>query len=245
MSVVECVGVTKHYEAMPPDVLALRGVDLAVEPGEMLAVMGPSGCGKSTLLHMLGGLDTPTSGQVTVLDRRIDELNETQRALLRRDEIGFVFQFFNLVADLSVADNVELPMLLVGASSADARERRDELLTALDVAELATSSPRELSGGQQQRVAIARALVNRPSLLLADEPTGNLDSAAAGEVLALLRDQTGEDRSMVMVTHDPRVANLADRVALMEDGALAKILHPGRGEEVNLSLLSPIGVRSS
>jgi putative ABC transport system ATP-binding protein len=137
---------------------------------------GEEACSKRHVGNMLGGLDTPTSGEVTVLDRRIDELSETQRALLRRDEIGFVFQIFNLVADLSVADSVELPMLLVAVSSADARECRDELLTALDVAELATSSPRELSGGQQQRVTIARALVNRPSLPLADEPTGNLDS---------------------------------------------------------------------
>jgi len=245
MPVVECVGVTKHYEGMPPEVLALRGVDLAVEPGEMLAVMGPSGCGKSTLLHMLGGLDTPTSGEVTVLDRRIDQLSETQRARLRRGEIGFVFQFFNLVADLSVADNVELPMLLMGASSAEARTRRDELLTALAVDEHAKSSPRELSGGQQQRVAIARALVNRPALLLADEPTGNLDSAAAGEVLAVLREQAGEERSMVMVTHDPRVANVADRVAVMEDGVVADVLRPGEGEVIDLRLLSPIQVGSS
>ena len=241
MSVVSCVGVTKRYDGMPPGVLALRGVDLTVEPGEMLAVMGPSGCGKSTLLHMLGGLDTPTSGEVTVLDRRIDQLSETRRARLRRGGIGFVFQFFNLVADLSVADNVELPMLLVGASSSEARARRDELLAALGVAEHAKSSPRELSGGQQQRVAIARALVNQPALLLADEPTGNLDSAAAAEVLAVLREQTGDERSMVMVTHDPRVANVADRVALMEDGVVADILRPGEGEVIDLSLLSPIG----
>ena len=136
-------------------------------------------------------------------------------------------------------------MLLLGASSAEARARRDELLTTLGVAEHAKSSPRELSGGEQQRVAIARALVNRPSLLLADEPTGNLDSAAAGEVLALLRDQTGEERSMVMVTHGPRVANVADRVALMEDGVVANILRPGLGEEVDLSFLSPIEIGPS
>ena len=245
MSVVECVGVTKHYEGMAPEVMALRGVDLAVEPGEMLAVMGPSGCGKSTLLHMLGGLDTPTSGEVTVLDYRIDQLSETRRARVRRSEIGFVFQFFNLIADLSVADNVELPMLLMGASSAEARTRRDELLTALAVAKHAKSSPRELSGGQQQRVAIARALVNRPALLLADEPTGNLDSAAAGEVLAVLREHTGDDRSMVMVTHDPRVANVADRVAVMEDGVVADVLRPGEGEVIDLRLLSPIQVATS
>lgn len=245
MPVVECLGVTKHYEGMPPGVLALRGVDLAVEPGEMLAVMGPSGCGKSTLLHMLGGLDTPTSGEVTVLDRRIDQLSETQRALLRRSEIGFVFQFFNLVGDLSVADNVELPMLLLGASSAEARTRRDELLTALAVAGYARSSPRELSGGQQQRVAIARALVNKPALLLADEPTGNLDSAAAAEVLGVLREQAGEERSMVMVTHDPRVANVADRVAVMVDGVVADVLRPSEGEVIDLRLLSPIQVATS
>jgi putative ABC transport system ATP-binding protein len=240
MPAVECAGVTKHYEGMPPGVLALRGVDLTVEPGELLAVMGPSGCGKSTLLHMLGGLDTPTSGAVTVLDRRIDELSEARRAVMRRGDIGFIFQFFNLIANLSVADNVELPMLLLGASSADARERSNELLTTLGVEEQAKQSPRELSGGQQQRVAIARALANRPPLVLADEPTGNLDSAAAGEVLALLRDHAREQRSMVMVTHDPRVANVADRVAVLEDGAVSRELHPGLGEKVDMSLLSPI-----
>lgn len=149
MSVVNATGVTKHYDGLPPDDLARRGVDLAVEPGEMLAVMGPSGFGKSTLLHILGGLDTPTSGEVTVLGHRIDKLSETRRARLRRGEIGFVFQFFNLVADLSVGDNVELPMLLLGASSSDARARTNNLLQALGVAEHAKKSPPELSGGEQ------------------------------------------------------------------------------------------------
>jgi putative ABC transport system ATP-binding protein len=245
MSVVECVQVTKRYDGTAEGVFAVCGVDLSVEPGEMLAVMGPSGCGKSTLLHMLGGLDTPTSGEVTVLGRRIDQLSETRRALLRRDEIGFVFQFFNLIANLSVADNVELPMLLVGTSSSEARERSGELLTMLGVVEYAKNSPRELSGGEQQRVAIARALANRPPLLLADEPTGNLDSAAAGEVLALLRDNARGQRAMVMVTHDPRVANVADRVVILEDGMVSKVLRPAAGERVDMSLLSPIDPASS
>jgi putative ABC transport system ATP-binding protein len=242
MSVIECVAVTKHYDGMPPDTLALRGVDLTVEAGEMLAIMGPSGCGKSTLLHMLGGLDTPTSGEVTVLGQRIDQLSETRRAVLRRAGIGFIFQFFNLIPNLSVADNVELPMLLLGTSSAEASARREELLDALGVSDHASKSPRELSGGQQQRVAIARALANRPPLLLADEPTGNLDSASAGEVLTLLRGHASDERSIVMVTHDPRVANVADRVAILEDGAVSQILYPARGDRVDMSLLSPIAV---
>jgi putative ABC transport system ATP-binding protein len=245
MSVGECVQVIKQYDGTAEGVFALRGVDLSVDPGEMLAVMGPSGCGKSTLLHMLGGLDTPTSGEVTVLGQRIDQLSETRRALLRRDEIGFVFQFFNLIANLSVADNVELPMLLVGTSSSEARERSGELLTMLGVVEYAKNSPRELSGGEQQRVAIARALANRPTLLLADEPTGNLDSAAAGEVLALLRDNARGQRAMVMVTHDPRVANVADRVVILEDGMVSRVLRPAAGERVDMSLLSPIDPASS
>jgi len=245
MTVIECRAVTKHYDGMPPDTLALRGVDLTVEAGEMLAIMGPSGCGKSTLLHMLGGLDTPTSGEVTVLDQRIDQLNETRRAILRRAGIGFIFQFFNLIPNLTVADNIELPMLLLGASSADASARSAELLATLGVADHATKSPRELSGGQQQRVAIARALANQPPLLLADEPTGNLDSAAAGEVLTLLRGHASDERSIVMVTHDPRVANVADRVAILEDGAVSQILYPGRGDRIDMSLLSPIAVGSS
>jgi putative ABC transport system ATP-binding protein len=201
---------------------ALRDVSVTIADGEFVAVTGPSGCGKSTLLNLLGGLDRPTTGEIELGGRRVDGFSEARWALARRDEIGFVFQFFNLIANLSVADNVELPGLLAGLSAREARARRDELLGSLDIAEYADSAPARLSGGQQQRVAIARALINRPRILLADEPTGNLDSASARDVMALLRaahDERGQ--TVLLVTHDARVAARADRVIAMRDGAVA------------------------
>src|SRR6185369_10895693 len=155
--------------------------------GEFVAVTGPFGCGKSTLLNLFGGLDRPTDGEIELAGRRVDGFSEARWAHVRRNEIGFVFQFFNLIGNLSVADNVELPGLLAGLTTREAKQRRTELLERLGIAEHAGQSPTRLSGGQQQRVAIARALINRPQVLLADEPTGNLDSASAREVMALLR----------------------------------------------------------
>lgn len=219
-ALLESVAVTKRYDSARPDALALRGVDFAVEQGEMVAIMGPSGCGKSTLLHLLGGLDVPTTGQVLLAGRRIDTLSEARRAVLRRRQVGYVFQFFNLIANLSVADNVELPMLLAGRRPDDARRRRAELLDRLGVGEVADRPPSDLSGGQQQRVALARALANDPAVLLADEPTGNLDSAATGEVLALLAEHHGGGQTIVLVTHDPRVGEAADRLVTMRDGLI-------------------------
>jgi putative ABC transport system ATP-binding protein len=212
-------GLTKDYDG---GVRALGGVDVAIADGEFVAVTGPSGCGKSTLLNLLGGLDRPSSGTITLAGRRVDGYSEARWALARRREIGFVFQFFNLIGNLSVADNVELPGLLAGLSAKDARTRRTELLGSLGIAEHADAAPGRLSGGQQQRVAIARALVNRPRVLLADEPTGNLDSASARDVMAVLRaahDERGQ--TIVLVTHDARVASRADRVIAMRDGAVA------------------------
>ena len=217
-TVLRAQGLAKTYSGDGIEVLALRGVDLEVEAGEFVAVMGPSGCGKSTLLHLLGGLDRPTAGSIELDGRRVESLSESDWAVLRRRELGFVFQFFNLVGTLTVAENVELPARLVGASAAEARRRREELLERLDVSARADTLPSRLSGGQQQRVAIARALVNRPALLLADEPTGNLDSASAAEVLALLRELKADGQTLVLVTHDARVAASADRVLVMRDG---------------------------
>ena len=195
---------------------------MTIADGEFVAVTGPSGCGKSTLLNLLGGLDRPTAGEIELGGRRVDGYSEARWALARRREIGFVFQFFNLIANLSVADNVELPGLLAGLSAREARARRDELLESLGIAQYADQAPGRLSGGQQQRVAIARALINRPRILLADEPTGNLDSASARDVMALLRaahDERGQ--TVLLVTHDARVASRADRVIAMRDGAVA------------------------
>jgi putative ABC transport system ATP-binding protein len=213
---------SKTYAADGVDVQAVRDVDLAVAPGEFVSIMGPSGCGKSTLLHLLGGLDRPTSGSVWLQGERVDELSEKAWALLRRQRIGFVFQFFNLIGNLTVADNVELPALLAGASPRQARARRAELLGELGIDALAGKVPGRISGGQQQRVALARALVNRPAVLLADEPTGNLDSVSAREVMDLVRRYHADGQTVVLVTHDPRVAAAADRVIHMRDGAITE-----------------------
>jgi putative ABC transport system ATP-binding protein len=218
-SVIVTRGLTREYDG---GVRALHNVDADVAEGEFVAVTGPSGCGKSTLLNLLGGLDRPTAGELQLNGRRVDAYSEAKWAHVRRSELGFVFQFFNLIGNLSVADNVELPGLLNGLSPKAARTRRDELLTRLGIAEHAAQSPTRLSGGQQQRVAIARALINRPKVLLADEPTGNLDSASARDVMALLREAHDLDgQTIVLVTHDARVAARADRVIAMRDGEIA------------------------
>jgi putative ABC transport system ATP-binding protein len=215
-------GLAKTYTGGGVDVLALRGVDLDVGEGELVALMGPSGCGKSTLLHLLAGLDRPTAGSIELGDARVESLSEADWAVRRRREIGFVFQFFNLVQTLTVAENVELPALLVRTPRAEARRRREELLDRLGVSIRADVLPSRLSGGQQQRVALARALVNRPRLLLADEPTGNLDSENAREVVALLRELANDGQTVLLATHDARVAASADRVLQLRDGLLVE-----------------------
>ncbi|MFC4534459.1 ABC transporter ATP-binding protein [Sphaerisporangium dianthi] len=215
------VGLVKVYQAgggLP--VHAVRGIDLQVARGEFVAIMGPSGSGKSTLVHMLGGLDVRTSGEIWIDGRRADTLNESAWAILRRQKIGFVFQFFNLVDNMTVADNVELPALLAGASPKHARERREYLLGKLKLTDKADSAPGRLSGGEQQRVALARALANQPQVLLADEPTGNLDSSNTRDVLSLLGEVHREGQTIVMVTHEARVAGLADRVVTLMDGQI-------------------------
>jgi putative ABC transport system ATP-binding protein len=217
--ILEVRGLSKVHGSGEAEVVALGGVDLALGHGEFLAVTGPSGCGKSTLLNLIGGLDRPTAGEIYLHGERVDDAGETRRARLRRSELGFVFQFFNLIDNLTVADNVELPALLAGVPAREARRRASELLERLGLAETAGRVPGWLSGGQQQRVAIARALVNRPSVLLADEPTGNLDSAAAREVVSVLRERSEEGQTIVLVTHDLRVASAAGRVLQMRDGA--------------------------
>ncbi len=218
--VIETRNLLKTYRADRVAVEALRGVDLRVAPGEFVAVMGPSGSGKSTLLHLLGGLDRPTAGEVVVAGQRLDALSESARAVMRRETVGFVFQAYNMIPNLTVADNVDLPGLLAGHPSAEVAARREELLEALGLADKDRAFPGELSGGQQQRVAIARALVNRPAVLLADEPTGNLDSRSGAEVLALLRRFHAEGQTTVLVTHDAKVASFAGRVVFMRDGQL-------------------------
>ncbi|MFF5211287.1 ABC transporter ATP-binding protein [Streptosporangium sp. NPDC000396] len=218
--IVNTVNLVKIYQNGGVPVPAVRGVDLRVEPGEFVAIMGPSGSGKSTLVHMLGGLDARTSGEIWLDGARVDTLNESAWALLRRQKIGFVFQFFNLVANMTVADNVELPALLAGASTREARERREYLLGELGLTDRADAAPAQLAGGEQQRVALARALANKPSLLLADEPTGNLDSRNTRDVLRLLGEVHRDGQTVILVTHDARVASLADRVISLLDGEI-------------------------
>jgi putative ABC transport system ATP-binding protein len=238
-AILEARRLAKTYSSGGVDVLALRGVDIAVAPGELVAVMGPSGCGKSTLLHLLGGLARPTAGEVLLEGKRIDVQSEGARAVLRRRSVGFVFQFFNLVPNLSVGENIELPALLAGTSAGEARRRRQELLTRLGLAAKAATAPGRLSGGEQQRVALARALVNRPTVLLADEPTGNLDSDSAQQVLSVLRESNTAGQTTVLVTHDARVAAIADRVVTLRDGLVADevVLGEARGTGVLMSLL--------
>jgi len=220
LAAVECHGLTKSYRTGSREVAAVRGVDLFVPMGSWVALMGASGSGKSTLLQLLGGLDSPDGGSIHIHGEPIERLSETGRALLRRRHVGYVFQFFNLVSNMTVGENVELPMLLIGTPRREARRRCAELLTTLGIGDLAGAAPSELSGGQQQRVAMARALANRPDVLLADEPTGNLDSATTQEMLALLRETHESGQTIVMVTHDPGVAAAADRVLVMKDGRI-------------------------
>jgi putative ABC transport system ATP-binding protein len=219
-TLVQLDDVTKRYDhdAAP----ALAGVTMTVSPGESLAVMGPSGSGKSTLLNLIAGLDRPTAGTIAVGGERVDALSETGLARFRRRQVGMIFQFFNLLDDMTVLDNVLLPAQLAGMPTARARARADELLTALRIGSHRNAYPARLSGGERQRVAIARALVNRPALLLADEPTGALDTATGDEIGELLLDLNSSGQTLVLVTHNPDLAaRYARRVIEIVDGRVA------------------------
>ncbi|MES9544040.1 ATP-binding cassette domain-containing protein [Actinomadura sp. NPDC000600] len=216
--VLQVRDLTKEHGQGQGLVRAVDGIDLDVPAGQTLAVMGPSGCGKSTLLHLLGGLERPTSGQVWLAGRRIDTVDERGLARLRRRSVGFVFQAFHLIEELSAAENVELPALLAGRSARAARRRAAVLLERFGLADRARHLPWQLSGGQRQRVAIARAMANEPRVLLADEPTGNLDTAATRDVLRIFADLRAAGQTLVIVTHDERVAATADRLVSMRDG---------------------------
>jgi putative ABC transport system ATP-binding protein len=219
--VIRLDGVTKTYQAGAPP--ALDEVSMSVAAGEVVAVMGPSGSGKSTLLNLIAGLDRPTSGTVTVAGRRIDNLGEAALARFRARHVGIIFQFFNLLDDLTVQDNVLLPAQLAGASRRQARERARELLERMGIEQHRDAYPARLSGGQRQRVAIARALVNSPELLLADEPTGALDSTTGQEIGGLLRELNAGGQTLVLVTHDPALAErYAARMVHIVDGRVAK-----------------------
>jgi putative ABC transport system ATP-binding protein len=229
--VLDAVAVTRRYGEGDACVDALRGVSLGVEEARMTAIMGPSGSGKSTLMHILAGLDRPDSGSVWVDGLEITAMNDSQLTLLRRQKIGFVFQFFNLLPMLTAEENIVLPLSIAGRKPE--REWLEDLLETVGIADRRGHRPAEMSGGQQQRVAIARAIVSRPRVLFADEPTGNLDSTTSDEVLRLLRRSVEElGQTTVMVTHDPHAAALADRILFLADGQIVKEVRESTAAEV-------------
>ena len=240
-AVVSATGITRRYGQGETTVDALRGVSIDVEAGRLTAVMGPSGSGKSTLMHILAGLDRPTSGDVTIAGSEITDLNDTQLTKLRRDHIGFIFQFFNLLPMLTAEENIVLPLELAGTKPD--RAWVAELTSQVGLSDRLSHRPSELSGGQQQRVAIARALVSRPTVMFADEPTGNLDSTTSGEILELLRDSVSSyGQTTVMVTHDAHAAAIADRVLFLADGLVVRDIGPSSAHEI-LSTIEEVSGR--
>lgn len=219
--IVETQDLTKTYMSGGRPLEVLRGINLKVEEGEFMAIMGPSGSGKSTLLNMIGALDRPTSGKVYINGTDISKLNDNQVADLRNREVGFIFQFFNLIPRMDAQGNVELPMAIAGVNRGERHKRAKELLRLVGLADRADHKPSQLSGGEQQRVAIARALANEPNILLADELTGNLDSKTGAEIMQLLRDLNLEEgKTFILITHDPAVGQQTDRLISLKDGII-------------------------
>jgi putative ABC transport system ATP-binding protein len=219
--VIETIDVTKTYMSGGRPLEVLKGIDLKVEPGEFMAIMGPSGSGKSTLLNMIGALDRPTSGKVYINGTDLSQLNDNQIADVRNTEIGFIFQFFNLIPRMDAQSNVELPMAIKGVSRTQRNKRAMDLLNLVGLGDRAHHKPSQLSGGEQQRVAIARALSNEPNLILADELTGNLDSKTGAEIMLLLKQLNKEEgKTFILITHDPMVAQNTDRLVSFKDGVI-------------------------
>jgi len=226
MSIVMTDKLTKIYGHGETAITALREISLHIEPGELVAVMGPSGCGKSTLLHLIGGLDRPTSGRVLLDGQDLAALDDNHLTEVRRRKVGFVFQFFNLIPVLTALENAALPLMLDGIKPAEAKQRAQEWLERVGLVDRLEHRPDQLSGGQQQRVAMARALSTEPALILADEPTGNLDSRAGDEIANLLRQISDQwEQTILMVTHDPRIAAYADRIVFLKDGTIVDEAH--------------------
>jgi len=239
MIIIQAENLTKIYGKGDTAVIALDHVDVSVEEGEFVAVMGPSGCGKSTRLHLLGGLDRPSEGRVLIEGQPLDELSDEKLTQLRRRKIGFVFQFYNLIPVLSATENAALPITLDGMNAGKARAKAREWLQKVGLGDRLDNRPDQLSGGQQQRVAVARALISEPKLILADEPTGNLDTRASDEIAALLRQVSKEwGRTVVMVTHDPHLASFADRILFLKDGAIIEETRPEPHNANNAELVA-------
>jgi putative ABC transport system ATP-binding protein len=219
--VIETIDVTKTYMSGGRPLEVLKGIDLKVEPGEFMAIMGPSGSGKSTLLNMIGALDRPTSGKVYINGTDLSQLNDNQIADVRNTEIGFIFQFFNLIPRMDAQSNVELPMAIKGVSRTQRDKRARDLLNLVGLGDRLHHKPSQLSGGEQQRVAIARSLANEPNLILADELTGNLDSMTGAEIMLLLKQLNKEEgKTFILITHDPQVAQNTDRLVSFKDGVI-------------------------
>jgi len=219
MAVLEAKSLSKRYQMGQQTVSALGGVDFVVEKGEFVAIMGPSGSGKSTLLHLLGGLDKPSEGEITLAGHKLSLLNDKKSTLVRRHNVGFVFQFFNLLPTLTAQENITLPLIIDGKSPRKVQKRLEALLELVGLTDRARHKPDQLSGGEQQRVALARALITEPAIVLADEPTGNLDSKTGIMIMELLRRSCDElGQTIIVVTHDARAASYADRVVLLRDG---------------------------
>ncbi len=219
-SLIQITGLKKHFQMGGTTVRALDGVDVEIPAHTFTVVMGPSGSGKSSLLYLLGGLDRPTVGEITVNGERLDQMDENALALFRRKTMGFIFQSFNLVSNMSALENVAFPMQFAGIPASQRNERSKKLLEQVGLADRSHHTPSELSGGQQQRVAVARALVNDPSLILADEPTGNLDSQSGVAVMQLLSDLHRSGRTVLVVTHDPRMTRFATHKIFLLDGKI-------------------------
>ncbi len=240
-NILETNGLNKQYQMGEVEINALRGVDFSVRQGEFVAVMGPSGSGKSTLLHLMGGLDTPSDGEISLAGMRLTRLSDDEITVIRRRQVGFIFQFFNLLPTLTAAENLALPLLIDGKRQADYQARIEEMLRLVGLSDRKDHKPDQLSGGQQQRVAIARALVTQPAIVLADEPTGNLDSKSGSEILQLLRrtcDQQGQ--TIVMVTHDPRAAAYADCVVFLRDGQVVRELKPAPNTQAIMDVMAEL-----